>query len=217
MTTRRREFLTTLGTLGALGAAAALRPAALHAAAPNGRTPDDAAPSTWDTSWLDQLAAARYRAVFNGTDVADGIALDLAEAFLDGNREVHGARDGESRAVIVYRRTGSPVAMGDATWARYDLGVRARVTDRETRAPARRNVFLSTRIEPLQKRGLILLVCSVSLRSFSHGFAESSGKPLDEVLAEVKANLVPGAIPVPNGVWALGRAQNAGCAYMTGS
>jgi intracellular sulfur oxidation DsrE/DsrF family protein len=188
--TRRRDFLVQLG------AAAALRPAAL-AAAPND--------SEWDTAWLDRLAEARWRVVFNATELADGSALDAADAVLDGYREVHGARDGEARPVVVYRRSGTPLAMGDALWERYA------VTD------ARRNPYLPNKIVPLQRRGLVLLVCSVSLRSWSSRFAEKSGRPAEDVLADVKANLVPGAIPVPSGVWALVRAQNAGCAYMNGT
>jgi hypothetical protein len=37
------------------------------------------------------------------------------------------------------------------------------------------------------------------------------------VQSEVRAGLVPGAILMPTGVFALVRAQNAGCAYMKGS
>jgi hypothetical protein len=39
----------------------------------------------------------------------------------------------------------------------------------------------------------------------------------DEVRAELRANLVPGAILVPSGIYALIRAQNAGCAFMPGT
>jgi intracellular sulfur oxidation DsrE/DsrF family protein len=40
---------------------------------------------------------------------------------------------------------------------------------------------------------------------------------VDEVRAEFRANLVPGATLVPNGVYGVIRAQNAGCAYMPGA
>jgi intracellular sulfur oxidation DsrE/DsrF family protein len=33
----------------------------------------------------------------------------------------------------------------------------------------------------------------------------------------LKANLIPGAIIVPSGIFALIRAQNAGCAFMAGT
>lgn len=202
--TRRRDFLVQLGA-----AAAALAPATLHAGVPNDR-------SAWDTAWLDRLAEARWRVVFNATEIAEGTVFDAADAFVDGYREVHGARDGEARPVVVCRRSGTPLAMGDALWERYAIGELTRVADRATGAPARRNVYLPDKIAPLRKQGLIVLACSVSLRSWSSRFAEKSGRPVDDVLADVKANLVPGAIPVPSGIWALVRAQNAGCAYMNG-
>jgi len=63
MTTGRRQFLTSLG---ATAAAAALAPPSLHAAP---------TVSAWDTSWLDALAHARFRAVINGSDIADGSPL----------------------------------------------------------------------------------------------------------------------------------------------
>jgi intracellular sulfur oxidation DsrE/DsrF family protein len=37
-----------------------------------------------------------------------------------------------------------------------------------------------------------------------------------EVKKEVYANFVPGTIVMPSGVFAIMRAQNAGCAYMRG-
>jgi hypothetical protein len=42
--------------------------------------------------------------------------------------------------------------------------------------------------------------------------AKKANKPLEEVQADIKAGLVPGATLMPNGVFALIRAQNAGCA-----
>jgi intracellular sulfur oxidation DsrE/DsrF family protein len=36
-------------------------------------------------------------------------------------------------------------------------------------------------------------------------------------MAEARANLIPGAIVVPSGIYALIRAQNAGCAFMPGT
>jgi intracellular sulfur oxidation DsrE/DsrF family protein len=42
-------------------------------------------------------------------------------------------------------------------------------------------------------------------------------RDVEEVQKDVRANLVPGAILVPSGIYALIRAQNAGCAYMPGT
>lgn len=82
-------------------------------------------------------------------------------------------------------------------------------------APAKRNVFRN-KLEGLQRRGLISLVCNIALGNWCARAAQRTGRKADEVRAEARANLIPGAILVPSGIYALIRAQNAGCAYMPG-
>jgi hypothetical protein len=65
--------------------------------------------------------------------------------------------------------------------------------------------------------GMISLVCSIAANNIGYSLAQQSGRDVEEVRREVKANLVPGAILVPFGIYALIRAQNAGCAYMQGT
>jgi intracellular sulfur oxidation DsrE/DsrF family protein len=72
-------------------------------------------------------------------------------------------------------------------------------------------------IDALHKRGMISLVCAIAAGNVARSLAEKSGRNADEVRDEVRANLVPGAILVPSGIYALIRAQNAGCAYMQGT
>src|SRR5207253_8124479 len=97
--TGRRDFLTLLGAAAAASLdAGELRAGTLTSAGP------------WDTSWLESLAAARYRVVFNASDVSDGVVLDYVSSFLDGFHEAHGTDDRDMRAVAVFRRMGTPVA-----------------------------------------------------------------------------------------------------------
>jgi len=215
--THRREFLTQLGSLAS---ALALDGEALDAST--------ASQSDWDTSWIRKLATAQYRAVFNASEISDGIAMDYAATFLDHFHDVHGTRDDQTRPVIVFRRLGTPMAFNDVLWDRYAIGAERKVQDPATNAPARRNIFwrasdqaspmaAATKIEALQKRGLICLVCSISISSFSSRIAGETKRTVNDVRAEILANLVPGAIAVPSGIYALIRAQNAGCAYMQGT
>ena len=217
--TRRRTFLAQLGVAAAT---LSLDADEIRAA---GSTPS-AGP--WDTSWLDRLATAKYRVVFNGSDIADGAAMSFAAEFLDHYHEVHGTADAETRPVIVFRRLGTVMALNDAMWERHAVGESRKVTDPVTRAPARRNVFwraapgatadaAAEKIETLQRRGLICLVCNIALNNVGAGFAERAKRDVEEVRAEIKANLVPGAIIVPSGIYGLIRAQNAGCAFMSGT
>lgn len=216
---RRREFLAQVGLAAAAIAfdADEMRAASV---ATNG--------SPWDTSWLDRLASAQYRVVFNASDVADGAAMDYAAGFLDAYHEVHSTSDTQTRPVIVFRRMGTVMALNDMLWEKYAVGEDRKITDSATRASAKRNIFwkagpnaspeaASDKIETLHKRGMISLVCAIAAGNVARGFAEKFGRPVDEVREEVKANLVPGAILVPSGIYALIRAQNAGCAYMQGT
>jgi hypothetical protein len=57
----------------------------------------------------------------------------------------------------------------------------------------------------------------VALGNFAGGMARKYQRDPEAVKAEWRENLVPGAILVPSGIFALIRAQNAGCAYMPGT
>lgn len=215
----RRQFIAQLG---AIAAAMAIDPEEMRAMSTS--SPQ----SQWDTSWLDRLATAKYRVVFNASDIADGAAMSYASVFLDQYHEVHATTDPETRPVIVFRRLGTIMALNDAMWEKYELGAERKIDDSATHAPVRRNPFWrapanasadagQNKLETLQKRGLISLVCNVSANSIGYSFAERTKQDVEVVRQEVKANLIPGAILVPSGIFALIRAQNAGCAYMQGT
>lgn len=214
----RRSFL---GQMGALAAALAVEADELRAASTSSF-------GGWDTSWIDRLADAKYRVVFNGSEVGEGAVLSFVTAFLDDFHTVHGTTDAQTRPVIVFRRLGTPMAVNDAMWQRYAIGEDLKVEDPDTHAPATRNVYWTARrgatgaeaalaLEPLQRRGLICLVCNVALGHWATRTAQRVGRDPEAVKAEARANLVPGAILVPSGIYALIRAQNAGCAYMPGA
>jgi intracellular sulfur oxidation DsrE/DsrF family protein len=215
--TRRRDFLAQL----AAGAAAlSLDPSELRAAVPSGGE------GPWDTSWIDRVTAAQYKVVFNVSEVADGAALDFAARFLDGFHEAHGTPETQTRPVVVFRHLGTILGLNDAMWYKYALADEQKIIDPVAHAPARRNIYWkadgpgpsgANRIEALQQRGMIVLVCNLALGKVAGRAAARTDRSVDEVRAEFRANLVPGATLVPNGVYGVVRAQNAGCAYMPGA
>jgi hypothetical protein len=216
--TGRRGFIAQLGILAA---GMTVDSDELHA------TPG-ASQGSWDTSWLDRLAAAQYRVVFNGSEVEEGAVLSFAASFLDDYRDVHGTTDQQTRPVIVFRRLGTPMAFNDSLWQRYAIGEDIKLKDPNTHAFATRNVFWRPRdgatgweaelaLESLQRRGLIVLLCNVALGNWARQMARRHQRDSEAVNAEARENLIPGAILVPSGIYALIRAQNAGCAYMPGA
>lgn len=215
----RRRFLAQLG---AMAAAMTIDPDEMRAM--SAATPE----SPWDTSWLDRLAAAKYRVVFNASDISDGAAMAYASVFFGDYHEAHGTSEDEMRPVIVFRRMGTVMALNDAMWDKYELGADRHINDPATHQPARRNPFwraapgaspdaAAEKIETLTKRGLISLVCNIAAGNVGHSIAERTKQDVETVQREVRANLISGAILVPSGIYALIRAQNAGCAYMQGT
>lgn len=216
--TKRRDFLAQLSV-----AAAAMTIDANELRAASTSTSSS---SPWDTAWIDKLATAQYRVVFNGSEMADGAALDMASTFLDHFHDVHGTSDKQTRPVIVFRRLGTQIGFNDAMWEKYGIGEDTKTNDPATNAPAKRNVYwraaagssdASTKIETLQGRGLIVLVCNIATENVGGRIAAKRHLDPEEVKKDLKANLVPGATLVPSGIFALIRAQNTGCAYMPGA
>src|SRR5262249_28016767 len=169
-----------------------------------------------DLSWVHALASSTDRLVINAEEIADGTAIGYAETFLNHFHEAQGATDAQTRPVIVFRRLGTPMALDDVMWERDAVGADAKITDVGTQKPALRNVY-KKEIEALRQRGLISLVCNIALGNWSARAAQRTNKKVADVIAEARANLIPGSIIVPSGVFALIRAQNAGCAYMPGT
>src|SRR5437868_3716896 len=65
----------------------------------------------------------------------------------------------------------------------------------------------------LVARGVMFLVCNRATMGLASTLAKKVNKPVEEVQNDLRANVVPGATLMPNGVFALIRAQNAGCAF----
>ena len=223
----RRDFLRqlTLAT-AAVGGGAIVAPldaeelnrTAEHLSAPN---------AAWDMSWVDQLQRVQYKAVFDSNTLADGAALDLAAGIHNNFKEVYGSDD-VARMVIIMRQLGQVMAFNDDLWERYGIGEERKVNDPLTKQPARRNPYwkaapgepawaVDSKLETLRSRGAIFLVCNRASMNWATGTAERMKKDVEEVKNDVRNGLVPGAILMPTGVFALVRAQNAGCAYMRGS
>jgi intracellular sulfur oxidation DsrE/DsrF family protein len=214
----RRAFISQLGLASA-------------AVAGSGVLPRDSqlvqgARDIWDMSWLEAIKGASYRAVIDVSTLEDGYALHLASMLMDQVHEVHGTPDDKIKIVLVHRRGGTPIVFNDTLWERFPVGEQTKQTD-ETKAPLRRNPFYTprpgasaehaaTRLAMLQKRGVIALVCNIAANNWASSLAEAAKRDVAEVKKEVFSNLTPGTIVVPSGVFALMRAQNAGCAYMRG-
>ena len=224
----RREFVTDVGRFAsAFALTSCMKPSAGTMLAPASGHPSASA-EEWDLSWIDRLATATDRAVFDWPtlgDPADAFVLQLAERFLDNCVAAYGQRKYEARVVLNVRTQAVPAALGDVLWQRYALGVEYNVKDPVSKEPAVRNPFwyrapspvagvtLPT-MEDLLKRGSIALVCDFALGHLAKRLATKHNRSADDVHRDLRAGFIPGAYAVPSGIFGLARAQNSGCAYI---
>lgn len=242
--TPRRDFIGQLTASAIVLAGACATPGAANEVAPAPvPAPNPAAPRTnpptpvhWDDSWFSRLTA-KHKALFDSPAVEDGIVLSHASGYITGMRDAAGAGPEEVQTVIVIRHAAIPMAFNDAIWAKYEIGKEGKIKDFATDKWALRNPFLSSappkpgaapRPAPPKGRpqanlawfannGHILLGCDRATRGFAFQIAERTKTKSDDVYDELKANLVPGMILQPTGVYAVHRGQEAGCTFIKSS
>jgi hypothetical protein len=240
--TDRREFLGQIaasaiviaGTACASPATAGQTTTPTPAPVPpsNGGTGQAAAPTHWDDSWFGKLTA-KHKAVFDSPAFEDGLAVAHASGYIRAMREALGAGVDDVQIVLVMRHAAVPMTLNDAMWAKYQIGKDRSVKDYATDKFATKNPFLgaapssnaparptapSDRPQPtltwLASHGHILLGCDLAMRGFASIMAEKTKTEQRVIYEEFKANLVPGVILQPTGVYAVHRAQEAGCTFI---
>jgi hypothetical protein len=218
----RREFVTDVVRLAAAGALSTSVTSTQALAEPTVRV------DGWDLSWIDLIAKATDRAVFDWVtpgDPADPQVLYLAERYLDNCAAAYGSRSYDARVVLNIRTAAIGAALNDSAWERYSLGADYNMKDPFTQKPAVRNPFWHRAPDPapgvklptlqdLLERRAIVLVCDFALGHLATRLATKTGRNADDVHRDLKASFVPAAFAVPSGIFGLARAQNAGCAYM---
>jgi hypothetical protein len=220
----RRDFLT------ALAATAATASIAGHARPAGAQAASSAAP--FDDGWTRRVQGAKHKAVFDGPDISDGLPLLQAWIYRRGY-EAMGAAPGDIVPVVVLRHAAAVLAVDDALWEKYKLGALRSIDDPDTKQRAERNPWSRTpagkgnaeitgilgagtdpTVEGVIRSGGVVLVCNLALGRVSRGIARERNLKADDVLAELRAGLVPGAIAQPSGVYATARAQEVGAVFM---
>ncbi|MBL0171254.1 MAG: hypothetical protein IPP90_11075 [Gemmatimonadaceae bacterium] len=214
----RRAFI---GRISQLGVAAVLGGDAGHEV----RVPPTVSESgEWDLSWVKRVENTRDRAVIDSAGIADGFCLQIATRYLDNCNAVYGVGKHRAQVVLNIRTRAIPLALNDTIWNRYEIGADAQVTDPLTKQPSRRNLWMTVpdgqpaatgSMTDIVRRGAIILVCDFALGHLANRMAAKAGESADSVHRALRAGFVNGAIAMPSGMFALARAQNAGCAVLT--
>jgi hypothetical protein len=211
----RRGFLTRLAAAG------------LAAALPTAAEASVGAPAAadWDDSWTARVRAAKHKAVFDSPEPMEGLALVQATRYRDGYEAALGARAGEVVPVVVLRHFSTVLAWDDAIWSKYQVAEWRKLKHGSSETFPEFNPFSRPHtdeerrearafVEGVIAAGGVVLVCNLAATALAGQLARLRKVEPAAMQAETRAGLVPGAILQPNGIYAVARAQEAGCVYM---
>src|SRR6478672_7379330 len=148
-----------------------------------------------DDAWIGKIKG-KYRQVFDATAPNDGWGAAFPLNFIDSTKEALKVTDADITGITVFRHFAMPLMLNDATWAKYKIGAMLKVNDPKTNAPAVKNIFRDAiplrpglTYEQEMAKGVIFVACNMALTVISGMAAPGSG------------------------VYAVNRAQQAGCTY----
>lgn len=225
MPTKRRDFL---GLLGGSSLAAFAAPAlpAFHGLGANNAHPapiDD----TFDVTWADRVQG-KFRAVFDSPEISEGAAFFRAGIWCDEYKAVYGTARSEMSPVVVVRHEAIHLAMNDDYWKRFKIGKEVKLKTPEGKKWAEANPilvpppgtppqFARYDIPDFIADGGIVLACGLAFGEVVARFRKED--KLDKAAGRERAiaQMIPGVILQPSGIFAVLRAQEAGCRYILAS
>ena len=183
-------------------------------------------PASDADQWFNKIKG-KHRIVFDVTQPNGIFPFAWPRVFLDTNN-ITGSPEKSSSEVVIFRSHAIPYALEDRLWDKYKLGKMFKITDPVAKTPAVRNMFWNPKegdfvipgmgnvhigINELQESGVMFCACNMAITTSSAIVAQKSNLDPAEVKKEWLAGVLPGIQVVPSGVWAVGRAQEHGCAY----
>lgn len=188
------------------------------------------APETID-SWLDK-PGTRHRMAFDSISGSGGAeALGYANNFLHVDLADYALKPEQTAVVVIFRHMSTPYGYNDSIWAKYgktfaekmklegdDAKRAATMNPVLTRDPAAKpppkgmEWSAAYAISDLAPKGVRFAVCGLATQGIAGQLAGKTGDAAT-VEAELKANLVPGALIVPSGITIVNRAQEHGYAF----
>jgi intracellular sulfur oxidation DsrE/DsrF family protein len=216
----RREFLGAMAA-GAVTMGMLAIPAQIKAAPSILEEPGDDL-----EAWFKELKG-KHRMVFDAPHPNGLFPFAWPKVFLMTN-EMTGTPTKENNVVVVLRHNAIPYAFSDNIWAKYKFGEHFKADDPLTKKPAIRNPFMNPKpgdfsvpgignvaigINELQNDGVKFCVCGMAMTVNSAVMGMGMKKDGTEIMNDWMTGLLPGIMVVPSGVWAIGRAQENGCAY----
>ncbi|MGN6179541.1 MAG: twin-arginine translocation signal domain-containing protein [Mucilaginibacter sp.] len=218
---QRRTFLKQVATGAAvLGTGILASPFSLAAETvpPSGGSEPD--------EWFKQVKGA-HKIVFDATGPNGMMPFAWPRVFTLTNAAT-GTPEKDCGVVVVLRHNAIPYALNNQLWEKYKFGEMFKIMEEDGKTPATKNPFwqpapgtykvpgigpVQIGINELQDTGIKFCACGMAITVFSAIVAMQGNQDAATVKNEWIAGLLPGIQLMPSGVWAVGRAQEHGCAY----
>jgi hypothetical protein len=205
----RRTFMSVVTSL-----------ASIAAVQTTGEASAQTATGASDLGWLDAFRG-RHKQVYDygAFDLSSDPLppLRFPRNYLNSARDTYRLESPEVNTIVGVSMPAFPLNASDGLWTKYGLGERFKLIDPTTKQPAVRNIYLDGgefSIKALQARGTMFWQCQYALDFWVQRFAESTGRPVAEVRADLTGGLNPGVRIVPSHMLALGVAQDHGFRYV---
>ncbi len=181
-------------------------------------------------AWLDKPGTRHRLVVDTWTAAAAEQALGYVDTFYRANESGYGLAADALGVVIVLRHFSTPFGYADKVWEKYGgaLAELIKLSGRVAIRAAQVNPLLASApsagkrggdeedptLTSLAAKGVRFAVCAAATANLAQILAKSGGNAA-AIEAELKANLVPGAVLMASGVVAVNRAQEYGYAFMS--
>ena len=185
--------------------------------------------------WFDKIKGS-HRVVYDATHPNEIFPFAWPKVFMLTN-ESTGTPASDCGVVVVLRHTAICYAFLDVLWPKYNFGDVFKANEHgpafqaadAATASKTRNPFWNVKsgdfklpgigivdigISDLQKSGVMFCVCETAMFVYSGVIAGMMNLNAQDVLRDMKENMISDVQIVPSGVWALGRAQEHKCAYI---
>lgn len=183
--------------------------------------------TSWDDTWFAKLTA-KHKAVFDSAEINDGLVIANATGYIRGMRDAIGAGENDVQTVVVIRHAAVVMLFNDAMWEKYPVGRLRNVKAARGEGWATKNQWVGTAtarptsgvdrpqstLAWLASRNHFILGCDLATRNVAGAIAREMKLESRVVYDDITANLIPGTILQPTGVYACHRAQEAGCTYI---
>ena len=228
--TPRRDFIGTVaGSAAALSLGTLFAPFGAMAGENFKGQAEDA------DAWFGKIKG-KHRIVFDATEASHGVfPFAWPKVFLMTNSAT-GTPEKDCNAVVILRHEAICFALQDSLWTKYKFSEMFKVAPLGPAFQAKdasiaitcRNPFWNTKpgdfmmpvigdlpigIKDLLASGVMICVCNAALTVYTGIVAMQTKANPSDVMKEWVDALIPGIQIVPSGVWAVGRAQEHGCAY----